>query len=334
MSSPARLISVVIPVFNEVQGLTPLVARLLPVLEAEGHPFEVVFVNDGSVDASLDELKRLNAGDARLKVLSFSRNFGKECAIAAGLAYAKGEAVMLMDSDLQHPPETLPRFLKHWRDGYQIVYGQRIDRRTDGPVRRLMSRVFYRLFRILTKTELPRDAGDFRLLDRRAVDALNKLGERARYNNGLYAWIGFKSIGVPYTVGERSVGVTKWSPRRLAHFAMDGLTSFSTLPLKVWSYLGLFVSLLALAYATFFFVKTMIFGVDVPGFPTLVISIMLLSGAQLISLGVLGEYLGRVYEEVKARPLYIVAEEIGFEEAAHLQRRVPKPMPSAGTAPS
>jgi polyisoprenyl-phosphate glycosyltransferase len=312
----ANLISVVIPVFNEAKGLQPLVDRLLAVLAADGTPFEVVFVNDGSSDDSLDELKRLHATDPRLKLLSFSRNFGKECAIAAGLVHAKGDAVILMDSDLQHPPEAITEFLTHWRDGYQIVYGQRLDRRTDGPVRRFSSRIFYRLFAMMTKTALPRDAGDFRLLDRKAVDALNQLGERARYNNGLYAWIGFRSIGVPYMVGDRSVGTTKWSPRRLAHFAIDGLTSFSTVPLKVWSYLGLFVSLIALAYATMFFVKTMIFGVDVPGFPTLVISIMLLSGAQLISLGVLGEYLARVYEEVKARPLYIVAEKIGFETVA------------------
>ena len=328
----ANLISIVVPVFNEELGLQPLVDRLLPVLEADRTPFEIIFVNDGSRDGSLDELKRLHAADTRLKLLSFSRNFGKECAIAAGLAHAKGEAVILMDSDLQHPPETLTEFLAHWREGYQIVYGQRLDRRTDGPVRRFSSHVFYRLFRMMTKTALPRDAGDFRLLDRKAVDALNRLGERARYNNGLYAWIGFRSIGVPYAVGERSVGTTKWSPRRLAHFAIDGLTSFSTVPLKVWSYLGLLVSLIALAYATWFLVKTMIFGVDVPGFPTLVISIMLLSGAQLISLGVIGEYLGRVYDEVKARPLYIVAEEIGFEASAEDSRAKSVTPPSQSRA--
>ena len=311
----ARLISIVIPVFNEEKGLALLVDRLLPVLESEAVAFEVIFVNDGSRDGSLQELKRLNTRHDRLKLISFSRNFGKECAIAAGLVYARGAAVILMDSDLQHPPEVLSTFLERWREGYQIVYGQRLDRRTDGAVRRLSSRVFYRLFRLMTKTELPRDAGDFRLLDRRAVDALNRLGERARYNNGLYSWIGFRSIGVPYSVGDRSIGTSKWSPRRLANFAIDGLTSFSTMPLKVWSYLGLLVSLIALAYATMFLVKTMIFGADVPGFPTLVISIMLLSGAQLISLGVIGEYLGRVYEEVKARPLYIVAEEVGFRGA-------------------
>jgi polyisoprenyl-phosphate glycosyltransferase len=309
----AGLISVVIPVFNEESGLKLLLDRLLPVLEGLNSPFEVVFVNDGSRDGSLEALKRLNARDSRLKLVSFSRNFGKECAIAAGLAYARGEVVVLMDSDLQHPPETIRNFIARWREGYQIVYGERLDRSADGPIRRILSKVFYRLFRILTKTNLPRNAGDFRLLDRKAVDALNRLGERARYNNGLFAWIGFRSVGVPYSVGERSVGVTKWSPRRLVHFAIDGLTSFSNLPLKVWSYLGLFVSLIALVYATVFFVKTLIFGVDVPGFPTLVISIMLLSGAQLISLGVLGEYLARVYDEVKGRPLYIVAEEHGFD---------------------
>ena len=310
------LISIVIPVFNEEKGLGLLVNRLLPVLEGLNRPFEVVFVNDGSRDGSLEALRLLASRDPRLKLVSFSRNFGKECAIAAGLAYATGDAVILMDSDLQHPPEVIGEFMAHWRDGYQIVYGQRLDRRTDGPVRRIMSKLFYRLFHLLTKTDLPRNAGDFRLLDRKAVDALNRIGERARYNNGLYTWIGFRSIGVPYSVGERAEGASKWSPRRLMHFAIDGLTSFSNVPLKVWSYLGLLVSMIAVAYAFVFFVKTLIFGVDVPGFPTLVISIMLLSGAQLISLGVLGEYLARVYDEVKARPLYIVAEEIGFGDDA------------------
>ena len=310
----ASLISVVIPVFNEEKGLELLVGRLIPVLEASGASYEVVFVNDGSRDGSLEELRKLNARDPRLKLISLSRNFGKECAIAAGLAHARGDAVVLMDSDLQHPPETIRGFLARWREGYQVVYGQRLDRRTDGPLRRLLSKVFYRLFRIMTKTDLPRDAGDFRLLDRKAVDALNRIGERARYNNGLYAWIGFRSVGVPYSVGERSVGASKWNPRRLVHFAIDGLTSFSNLPLKVWSYLGLFVSLIAVGYATVFFIKTLIFGADVPGFPTLVISIMMLSGAQLISLGVIGEYLARVYDEVKGRPLYIVAEQIGFDD--------------------
>jgi polyisoprenyl-phosphate glycosyltransferase len=309
----AGMISVVIPLFNEEKGLAHLMDRLLPVLEGLEHPFEVVFVNDGSRDGSLDELKKLNTRDSRLKVISFSRNFGKECAIAAGLAYARGDAVVLMDSDLQHPPETIRNFMARWREGYQVVYGQRLDRSTDGLIRRLMSKVFYRVFRLMTKTDLPRDAGDFRLLDRKAVDALNRIGERSRYNNGLYSWIGFRSVGVPYSVGERSIGASKWSPRRLMHFAIDGLTSFSNLPLKVWSYLGLLVSAIALGYATIFFIKTLIFGVDVPGFPTLVISIMLLSGAQLISLGVLGEYLARVYDEVKGRPLYIVAEEVGFD---------------------
>jgi polyisoprenyl-phosphate glycosyltransferase len=331
----AGMLSVVIPVFNEEKGLGLLVDRLLPVLEGFQQPFEVVFVNDGSRDGSLDELKKLNARDSRFKLISFSRNFGKECAIAAGLAYARGDAVVLMDSDLQHPPETIQNFMARWREGYQVVYGQRLDRSTDSPIRRLMSKIFYRVFRIMTKTELPRDAGDFRLLDRKAVDALNRIGERSRYNNGLYSWIGFRSVGVPYSVGERSVGASKWSPRRLAHFAIDGLTSFSNLPLKVWSYLGLLVSLIALGYATVFFVKTLIFGADVPGFPTLVISIMLLSGAQLISLGVLGEYLARVYDEVKGRPLYIVAEELGFDKSqseSELDKRIADGAPLPGKA--
>jgi glycosyltransferase involved in cell wall biosynthesis len=319
-----RLVSIVIPVFNEELGLEALVGRLLPVMQDAGHDLEVIFVDDGSRDGTLASLRALQARDGRLKALSFSRNFGKERAVAAGLAYARGDAVIVMDADLQHPPEVLPLMLAKWGEGHQVVYGQRRDRETDGPVRRLLSEWFYRLFKVLARTDLPRGAGDFRLLDRRAVDALNRFGERARFNNGLYAWIGFRSVGVPYDVGERAVGRSKWSPRKLFAFALDGLTSFSNMPLKVWSLLGLVISLAAFAYALVFLVKTLVFGIDVPGFPTLAISMMLLAGVQLISLGVLGEYLGRVYEEVKARPLYIVAEEIGLEPPAQEPARPAK----------
>jgi polyisoprenyl-phosphate glycosyltransferase len=225
-----------------------------------------------------------------------------------------GDAAVLMDADLQHPPEVIREFVRHWREGANIVYGQRLDRTADSFLHRLSARVFYAAFEKLSGTALPEGAGDFRLLDRKAVDAMNRMRERVRFNKGLYAWMGFRSVGVPFTVPLRvRGGASRWRLRQLLHFALDGLASFSTIPLRVWSYLGLVISLFAFCYAMLILLKTLIYGVDVPGFPSLIISVMFFAGVQLISLGVLGEYLGRMYEEVKGRPLFLVAEELGFE---------------------
>ena len=310
-----ELISIVIPVLNEAGNLQRLIARLTPVLDGlSGGNWELVFVDDGSSDDTLARLRHLNTVDPRVRAISFSRNFGKEIALAAGLRYATGDAVVIMDADLQHPPEILTQFVARWREGYQVVYGQRVDRNTDSPLRRLVSVVYYKIFNALVKTDIPEGAGDFRLLDRKAVDAMNRIKEAARFNKGLFSWIGFKSVGVPYSVAAREgSGGSRWNVRRLMHFALDGLTSFSTLPLRISTLLGLAVSLVAFFYVLIFVVKTMIFGVDVPGFPTIVVSVLMLAGVQLIVLGIIGEYLGRVYDEVKARPLYLVAEEIGLE---------------------
>ena len=316
MANPA--ISILIPVLNEADGLPDLLRRLGQVLDALDESWAVLFVDDGSRDTTWRQLRDQNAADERFRGISLSRNFGKEIAIAAGLRYAKGDAVILMDADLQHPPEVLTKFVEHWREGYQIVYGQRIDRQTDGPWRRFLAKRFYQIYNALVDTDIPEGAGDFRLLDRQAVDALNEIGERTRFNKGLYSWIGFKSIGVPYTVVERKHGNSKWSFINLATFAVDGLTSFTTIPLRVWSLLGVIISLFALVYAGAYLIRTLVFGIDVPGFPSLIISVMFFSGVQLISLGVLGQYIGRIYEEVKARPLFIVAEELGVDEKARV----------------
>ena len=304
-------ISIIIPVLNEAANLETLLGRLTPILDQLDVDWEILFVDDGSSDGTLAAIRAANARDRRVTAISFSRNFGKEIALAAGLRYARGDAAILMDADLQHPPELLATFVAKWREGFQMVYGQRLDRDTDGPLRRLLSRVYYRLFNALSRADVPEGAGDFRLLDRRAIDAMNKLGEASRFNKGLFSWIGFRSVGVPYQVAERAGGGSKWNVRRLVHFALDGLTSFSTLPLRVSSLLGLVISLVAFAYALIILVESLVLGIAVPGFPTIVISVMLLSGVQLIFLGIIGEYLGRVYEEVKFRPLFLVAEEIG-----------------------
>jgi len=311
MTESAPQLSVVAPLYNEARNLRLLIARLVPVLEGLGLPFEVVFVDDGSKDATLDVLREVCAADARLTAISFSRNFGKEIAIAAGLDAARGAVVVIMDSDLQHPPEVIPQFVAKWREGYQNVYGQRQDRDGDPHLRTVLTRLFYRIIDSFGDVAMPAGAGDFRLLDRKAVDALLEMRERARFNKGLFAWIGFKTIGVPFVVEQRAHGVSTFNFARLMSFALDGIMSFSSLPLKVWTFVGLAISGVAMAMALWFFVKTMILGVDTPGFATLIVSIAFFSGVQLISLGVIGEYIARIFAEVKGRPLYLVAERIG-----------------------
>ena len=310
--SPSKIdITVVVPVYNEAANVGPLYDRLIPVLEVQAEAFEVLFVDDGSADGTGAALAALNARDARVGALTFSRNFGKEVAIAAGLDHARGRAVVIMDADLQHPPETIADFVARWREGYVMVYAQRRDRTDESPVRRGFARLFYRLFARFGEMALPEGAGDFRLIDRRGVDVLKALGERARFSKGLYSWIGFRAVGVPYTVAERHEGSSKWSFRTLFRFAFDGLTSFSTVPLRVWTYLGGLIALGALAAAVYFVIRTLVSGPDVPGYASLIVSVTFFSGVQLMSLGIIGEYVGRIFAEVKRRPLYVVAERLG-----------------------
>jgi glycosyltransferase involved in cell wall biosynthesis len=307
-----RSLSVIIPVLNEEKGIGRLVAALEKALAGLDVDWDVIFVDDGSTDGTLDVLRDLNARDPRYRTVALSRNFGKELAVAAGLAYTTADAAVLMDADLQHPPEVIGEFVARWRQGYDVVFGQRADRAADGRLRRIGTAFYYSLFRWMSGTTLPPGAGDFRLMDRKAVEAMNSFRERVRFNKGIYAWMGFKSIGVPFHVPPREGGASRWRPRQLWRFAIDGFASFSTIPLRVWSYLGVLISVVALVYATIFLVKTLIFGVDVPGFPSLLISVLFFAGVQLISLGVIGEYLGRMYEEVKGRPLFLVREELGI----------------------
>lgn len=337
MNAPARRnaprpnhpeLSVVIPMHNEVANIAALFSRLLPVLEAIEPRFEVVCIDDGSRDATLELLREQNRQDPRVRAIALSRNFGKEVGIAAGLRYAHGRAVVIMDADLQHPPEAIAEFVAKWREGFAMVYGVRRDRGTDSFLRRLFSRAFYRLFDWVSPTHLPAGAGDFRLLDRKAVDAMNAVTERTRFTKGLYAWIGFKSIGVPFDVEERADGGgSRWSARRLFSFALDGITAFSTLPLRVWSYIGAAVSAIALLCALYFVAETLIWGVAVPGFPSLIVSVMFFAGVQLITLGVIGEYIGRIFVEVKRRPLFLVAEEIGVNAPAPVEPNAQELLP-------
>jgi glycosyltransferase involved in cell wall biosynthesis len=306
-----KALTIVVPVFNEEAHVALLAQRLTQRLEGLDETWSALFVDDGSRDGTLARLRELAAADRRFSALALSRNFGKEAALAAGLRHASGDAVVIMDADLQHPPELIPRFVEAWRAGSKVVFGLRQDRVGESAARTRLSQIFYRLFRLVSDTSIPEGATDFVLLDRVAVDALNSLGERCRFSKGLYAWIGFPSVCVPFSVGERGEGGSRWSFIRLARYAADGFVSFSSLPLKIWSYLGIVVSAGAIAYALYFAIQTLVFGVDVPGFPSLIVSITFFAGVQLISLGVLGEYLSRVFDEVKARPLFVVAERIG-----------------------
>lgn len=321
-------LSVIVPVFNEGENIEALVARLVPVLENTVESFEILFIDDGSQDDTFARIRAASAAEPRIRAMSFSRNFGKEIAIAAGLDHAFGRAVVLIDADLQHPPETIATFVAKWREGYEMVYGQRVDRSADGPVRRVFTKMFYNLFTKFGETPLPPGAGDYRLMDRKVVDALRRFGERARFSKGLYAWVGFRTIGVPFEVGERLHGTSKWGYRQLTRFAFDGLSSFSTLPLKLATYIGLAISLFAFTYAITMALRTLFLGADVPGFPSLIVSVMFFSGIQLVFLGVIGEYIGRIFAEVKRRPLYIVAEEVGGRHGTDIR----KPLPAAEDA--
>jgi polyisoprenyl-phosphate glycosyltransferase len=304
-------LSVVIPVYNEGSNIGPLCGRVAPVLDRITSRWEIVFVDDGSEDDTLGRIRAETTRDPRIGAVSFSRNFGKEIAIAAGLDHARGDAVVIMDADLQHPPEMIETFVERWREGYVMVYGQRIDRSGETRFKRSSASLFYQLFRRFGETSLPEGAGDFRLIDRKGVEVLKALGERARFSKGLYAWIGFRSIGVPFAVEERRHGASKWDVRRLLRFAFDGLTSFTTVPLRVWTYLGMAISILSILTALYFTIRTLLFGTDLPGFPSLIVSVMFFAGVQLMSLGIIGEYVGRIFAEVKRRPLYVVAERLG-----------------------
>lgn len=309
------MLSVVIPFYNESGNIAELFRRLHEVLSHHAPDYEVVCVDDGSRDDTFMRLLAAREHNPRLKLVRLSRNFGKEIALSAGLQHARGEAVVTMDADLQHPPELIAEFLAHWREGYKMVYAARQSAQRETWLHTLFARSFYWFFAKISDLQLPPGAGDFRLLDRRVVDALNAMPERTRFMKGLFAWVGFSQIGVPFVPPERLSGKSGFSLGRLWHFAFDGVAAFSTVPLRVWSLLGLAISAISLAYGGFLVVRTLVYGIDVPGYASLMVSTLFIGGVQLISLGVIGEYLGRVFEEVKRRPLYLVSETHGIDTA-------------------
>lgn len=306
--------SIVVPIHNEAGGIEAFFAQLMPVLERLRTSFEIICVDDGSTDDSLTSLIRLRQRITALKVLSLSRNFGKDIALSAGFDYTRGAAVIPIDADLQDPPELIEQMVAKWRDGYDVVYATRSHRTGESWFKRITARYFYRIFDRVTDVPIPHDTGDFRLLDRRVVDALVKLPERSRFMKGLFAWVGFRQTAVTFERAGRNEGESKWSYWRLWNFALDGVTSFSSLPLKVWSYIGAVISVLAFFYAIFLLFYKLILGIDVPGYASLMVVVLFFGGVQLITLGIVGEYLARVYNEVKGRPLYLVRDQIGFDQ--------------------
>ncbi|CAL1241846.1 glycosyltransferase family 2 protein [Candidatus Methylocalor cossyra] len=300
-------VSLVVPVFNEAKAIPRFFSAVEPVLrELDRYQFEFVFVNDGSTDDTLPCLVEISKHNPRLMVVDLSRNFGKEAAITAGLQEATGDAVIPMDVDLQDPPELIPRMLDEWRRGYEVVLARRVDRSSDSFLKRVTASWFYRVHNWVSHPKIPEDVGDFRLLDRKVVDALNSLPERRRFMKGLFAWLGFRTRTIDYTRRPRSAGESKFSGWKLWNLALEGITSFSTMPLQVWSYLGLVVALLAFAYLAFIVGRTLLFGSDVPGYASLIAAVLGLGGLQLLGIGVLGEYIGRIYMESKQRPVYLV----------------------------
>ncbi|MES2298372.1 MAG: glycosyltransferase family 2 protein [Pseudomonadota bacterium] len=302
-------ISCVVPAYNEGAHIASFLRDLSATLRALTPLFEIVVVNDGSADNTEQEVARV-AQETGVRYLGLSRNFGKEAALSAGIDHAKGDAVILLDGDYQHPLALLPEMVQLWRAGYDMVYGVIADRGHESLLKRLGTGMFYKIMETGSSVSIPRNAGDFRLLDRRVVSAMRQLPERNRFMKGLYAWVGFKSVALPFVPLERATGQSSFSFRSLQKLALAGLTAFTTLPLRIWSGVGAMISLLALLYAAWVAISTILFGNPTPGWATLTVGLMFFSGVQLFSIGILGEYLGRVYEEVKHRPLYMIADDL------------------------
>ncbi len=301
-------LSLVVPVFNEEESIQAFIDTIDKELEPLRDRLEIVFVNDGSRDRTRKVVEEVIEKDPRVTLVNLARNFGKEAAMTAGLHHARGDAVIPMDVDLQDPPSLILEFVRLWQDeGYDTVYGVRTDRNADTAMKRLTAGGFYRLFNaVSTTTRIPENAGDFRLMDRRVVEVIKQLPERNRFMKGLFAWAGFNSIGVPYERPARMAGETKFNYWKLWNFALDGFFSFSSWPLRVWSYVGAGVALLSFLYILVIITKVIFFGIDMPGYASLMSVILFLGGMQLISIGVLGEYLGRMFLEVKQRPVFVI----------------------------
>ena len=314
-------ISILVPMHNEELNLSYLFERLESVLEGLKLTYEIICVNDGSKDNTLPHLLDHRDRNNRIKVINLSRNFGKEIALTAAIDHASGQVVVPIDADLQDPPELIAEMLDLWQQGFDVVYATRNSRKGESFIKRLTAHTFYRLMGKLTRVQVPPDTGDFRLMDRQVVNALKQMPERQRFMKGLFAWVGFKQTAIAFDREPRYKGKTNWNYWKLWNFAIDGITAFSVRPLKIWSYVGLLVSSIAIVYAIFLILRTLIFGIDVPGYASLMVVTLLLGGIQLITLGIIGEYLGRVFEEAKHRPLYLVRDCYGFDNYSSSEKK-------------
>lgn len=312
MKETRKKISLVAPFYNEEAGVARFFERINIVFSSvrDRYDIEVVCINDGSRDNTLNELIRAHESDLSIRIIDFSRNFGKEAAITAGLDFAVGDAVVPIDSDLQHPPEVILEMLQKWEEGFEVVLAKRVDRTTDHSIQKFAAKTFYEVSRKITHVEIPADVGDFRLMDRKVVEALKAMRESCRFMKGLFAWVGFRTTVVDYRVAPRGHGQSSFNLWKLWNFALDGITSFSTVPLRMWTYFGAGVSLMAFLSGLYLILKTWIFGADTPGYASIMVAILFSSGIQLIGIGILGEYLGRVFFETKRRPPYVVREVI------------------------
>ena len=302
-----KLISILVPAFNEHESLPILYDRLVSLMEShENYDFEILFVNDGSKDDTLDIIKFLRKKDSRINYLNLSRNYGKEIAMIAGFDYIQGDALVIMDADLQDPPELIPEMIKYWEEGFDDVYAKRRSRKGESLLKKITSWGFYRTLQSMTKIEIQKDTGDFRLLDRRCVEAIKQMRESQRYTKGLFSWIGYNKKEILYDRDPRIAGKTKWNYRKLINLSLDGITSFTTSPLHWASIIGILVSFVGFMYMLSIILKTLIYGIDVSGYASMMVVILFLGGIQLIFLGLIGEYLGRAFYEVKRRPLYFI----------------------------
>jgi glycosyltransferase involved in cell wall biosynthesis len=309
-------LSIVVPMLDEIAVIDRFFERLVPVLEAVTPHWEILCIDDGSTDGTFARLEELRETEPRIRAIGLSRNFGKENALSAGLDFAAGLAVIPMDADLQDPPELVPQMVAKWREGYDVVLARRTSREGEGVAKRATAHLFYRLIGRLSHVEIPENVGDFRLMDRRVVEALANLPERSRFMKGIFAWLGFRTAGIDYARAPRAGGNVKQNWARLFALAVDGIVSFTAAPLKVWSYIGFLAALLAVAYGTFIILRTMIYGVDVPGYASMLVVVLFMNGLVLIGLGVMGEYLARIFVEVKRRPVYIIAAHAGVDALA------------------
>ncbi len=316
-------LSVLIPAYNEQEVINQCHYEVSEVLKGTGCSYEILYVNDGSKDNTWNLLKDIADNDTQVSLINLSRNFGKELAMTAGLEYTRGQAVIILDADLQDPPELIPKMIEYWRQGYDNVYGKRVSREGETWLKKVTASAFYRFMQKISNVEIPQDTGDFRLLSRRTVDSLLKLKESNRFMKGLFAWVGYKKIALEYARDPRAAGQTKFNYWKLWNFALEGITSFTTAPLKLASYLGVFIALLSFIFGVYIIIKTLLFGDPVAGYPSLMTAVMFIGGVQLLFIGILGEYIGRIYEESKARPLYLIET----YHRASLENQLPeKPM--------